>query len=120
MVFWNFKATKCWAKKGNQWRERTEDIENILEDKVACVEENLGHIESCIQEMYGYWLNPAFIEDKLIDLEDWLRQSKSRWHRRETRWNMRWMQKEARYNFPGKSKDWRRSSNFKGTQSEDS
>ena len=43
---------------------------NILEDKVTCVEENLEHIESCMQEMYGYRLNPAFIEDKLIDLED--------------------------------------------------
>ena len=30
----------------------------------------LGHIESRVQKMYGYQLDPAFIEYKLIDLED--------------------------------------------------
>ena len=34
------------------------------------MEENLGHIESHAQEMYDYQLDPAFIEDKLLDLED--------------------------------------------------
>ena len=34
------------------------------------MEENLEHIESRLQEMYGYELDLAFIEDKLIDLED--------------------------------------------------
>ena len=33
------------------------------------MEENLGHIESHVKEMYDYQLDPAFIEDKLIDLE---------------------------------------------------
>ena len=37
--------------------------ENFLED-------NVGHIESRSQEMYNYQLDPAFIEDKLIDFED--------------------------------------------------
>ena len=43
---------------------------NVLEDKVARVEENLGHIENRVQEMYYYQLDQSFIEDKLIDLED--------------------------------------------------
>ena len=43
---------------------------NVLEDKVARVEQNLGHIENRIREMYDYQLDPSFIEDKLIDLED--------------------------------------------------
>ena len=33
------------------------------------MEENLGHTESRVQEMYDYQLDPAFIEDKLIDLK---------------------------------------------------
>ena len=51
-------------------RHSTEHTEKVLEDKVVRVEENLGHIESRVQEMYDYQLDPAFIEDKLIDLED--------------------------------------------------
>ena len=34
------------------------------------MEENLEHIESRVQEMYDHQLDPAFIEDKLIDLKD--------------------------------------------------
>ena len=34
------------------------------------MEENLGHIENRVQEIYDYQLDPSFIEDKLIDLED--------------------------------------------------
>ena len=54
----------------NELRQSIEHIENVLEDKVARVEENLGHIESHIQGMYDYQLDPAFTEDKLIELED--------------------------------------------------
>ena len=57
-------------KKINELRQSIEHTENVLEDKVARVEENLGHIESRVQEMYDYQLDPTFIEDKLIDLED--------------------------------------------------
>ena len=39
------------------------------------MEENLGNIESHVKEMYDYRLDPAFNEDKLIDLKDW-----SRWN----------------------------------------
>lgn len=34
------------------------------------MEENLGHIESRVQGMYDYQLDPAFIDDKLIGLEN--------------------------------------------------
>ena len=34
------------------------------------MEENLGHIESHVHEMYDCQLDPDFIEGKLIDLED--------------------------------------------------
>ena len=33
-------------------------------------EENLEHIESHTQEMYRYHIDPAFIRDKLSDLEE--------------------------------------------------
>ena len=74
-------------KEINELRQSIEHTENVLEDKVARVEENLGHIESRVQEMYGYQLDPAFIEDKLIDLEGRSRQNNgiSRWHQRETK-----------------------------------
>ena len=57
-------------KEINQLRHSTEHTENVLEDKVARVEENLRRIENRVQEMCDYQLNPSFIEDKLIDLED--------------------------------------------------
>ena len=34
-------------KEINELRQNIEYTENVLEDKVARVEENLGHIESC-------------------------------------------------------------------------
>ena len=37
------------------------------------MEVNLGHTERRVQEMYDCQLDPAFIEYKLIDLEDRLR-----------------------------------------------
>ena len=57
-------------KEINELRHSIQHTENVLEDKVARVEENLGHIENRVQEMYDYQLDPSFIEDKLIDLED--------------------------------------------------
>ena len=43
-------------KEMKELRHSIELTENILEDKKACMEENLGHIESRIQEIYGYQL----------------------------------------------------------------
>ena len=54
----------------NELRQSIEQTENVLEDKVARMEEDLGNIESCVQEMYDYQLDAAFIKDKLIDLVD--------------------------------------------------
>ena len=70
----NFEVSKQQIAELNneitELRQSIEDTENVLEDKVARVEENLAHIESRVQEMYEYQLDPTFIEDKLIDLED--------------------------------------------------
>ena len=42
------------------------------------MEENLGHIESRVQEMYDYELDQALIEDKFIDLKDRSRENNLR------------------------------------------
>ena len=55
-------------KEINELRKSIEHTENVLEAKVARVKRS--HMESRVQEMYDYQLDPVFIEDKLIDLED--------------------------------------------------
>ena len=57
-------------KEINEIKQNIEHTENVLNDKVERVEENLEHIESRVQQIYDYQLYPAFIQDKLIDLED--------------------------------------------------
>ena len=52
--------------------------ETVLEDQVARVEENLDYIECRVQKMYDYQLDPTFIGDKLIHLEDRSRQNNLR------------------------------------------
>ena len=39
-------------KEVNELRHSIEYTENVFEDKVACMEEKLGHTESCIEEMH--------------------------------------------------------------------
>ena len=63
-------------KEVNELRQNIKHTENVLEDKVADVEENLGHIESLLQEMYDFQLNPAFTEDRLNDFKD---RSRRKW-----------------------------------------
>ena len=60
-------------KEINELRQSIEHSGNTLKGKAAHMEENLGHIEGHVQEMYQ--LDPAFIEDKLIDLKE-----RSRWN----------------------------------------
>ena len=52
--------------------------ETVLEDKVSRVEENLDYIGCQVQEMYDYQLDPTFIGDKPIHLEDRSRQNNLR------------------------------------------
>ena len=65
-------------KEISELKQSIGHTENVLEDKVACVEENFGYTDSRIQEMYDYQLDPAFIEDKLINLKEWLRRNNLR------------------------------------------
>ena len=71
MVISKFQNNKLLAKRGNQWiKTKHRAYWKLLEDKVARLQENLGHTESQVQGMYDYKLDPAFIENKLIDLKD--------------------------------------------------
>ena len=74
IIIGTFKISKqhiaVLKKKINELRQSIEHTENVLEDKVAHVEEKVGHIERHVQEIFHYQLDLAFIEDKLIDLEN--------------------------------------------------
>ena len=72
------QQTDVLKKEVNELRHSIEYTENIFEDKVARMEEKLGHIESRVEEMHDYQLDPAFIENQLIDLEDRSRQNNLR------------------------------------------
>ena len=52
-------------KEINELRQSIEHAENVLDKKVARVEENSDQIESRIQKMYDHQLDSAFVEDKL-------------------------------------------------------
>ena len=52
-------------KEINELRQSIEHAENVLDKKVARVEENSDQIESRVQKMYDHQLDSAFAEDKL-------------------------------------------------------
>ena len=54
------------------------------------MEENLGNLESRVQEIYDYQLDTTFIKDKLTDLEDLSRQSNLRIDSIKERLNETW------------------------------
>ena len=81
-------------KEIDELRHSIEHTENVLEDKVVRMEENLGHIENRLQEMYHYQLDPSFIEDKLIDLEDRSRRNNLRVDGIKERPNETWEDRE--------------------------
>ena len=57
------QQTDVLKKEVNELRHSIEYTENIFKDKVARMEEKLGHIESRVEEMHDYQLDPAFIEN---------------------------------------------------------
>ena len=52
-------------KEINELRQSIEHAENVLDKKVARVEENSDQIESRVQKMYDHQLDSVFVEDKL-------------------------------------------------------
>ena len=51
-------------------RKSIEFTENQLEGKVNNTESKLADIEHRIEEIYDYQIDPEYVEQKLIDLED--------------------------------------------------
>ena len=50
-------------------------IENVLEQKVQKCQEKAEHLDERIREFYEWQLDPEYVHNKLIDLED-----RSRWN----------------------------------------
>ena len=51
-------------------RKSIEFTENQLEEKANNAESKLADIEHRIEEIYDYQIDPEYVEQKLIDLED--------------------------------------------------
>ena len=59
-------------------RKSIELTENQLEEKVNNPEHKLADIEHQIEEIYDYQIDPEYVEQKVIDLEDRSRRNKLR------------------------------------------
>ena len=57
-------------KEALDWRKSIEFTENRLEEKVSNVENKLVDIEQSTEEIYDYQIDPDYVEQKLINLED--------------------------------------------------
>ena len=91
-TWWAKKATNCWAKKGNQ-RNKTKHRaywKPFRWQGSTRGREFRTHAESCIGNVWLFNWPRRPIETK---------QFKSRWHQRETKWNMGRLRKEAAYTF---------------------
>ena len=51
-------------------RKSIELTENQLEEKVNNLEHKLADIEHQVEEIYDYQIDPEYVEQKVIDLED--------------------------------------------------
>ena len=54
----------------NDLRKSLEFTQNNLEEKVDIVEKRMEKLESDIQEIYEYQIDPKYVQDKLTELED--------------------------------------------------
>ena len=54
----------------NDLRKSLEFTQNNLEEKVDNVEERMEKLDSIIQEIYEYQIDPKYVQDKLTELED--------------------------------------------------
>ena len=59
-------------------RKSIEFTENQLEEKVNNAENKQADIEHRIEEIYDYQIDPEYVEQKLIDLEDTSRRNNLR------------------------------------------
>ena len=56
--------------ESNDLKKSIEFTENVLEEKVGHVESKYNYIEDKMNEIYDYQIDPEYVKQKLIDLED--------------------------------------------------
>ena len=74
LISGNFKLTmqEIYGLKNevNDLRKSLEFTQNNLEEKVDNVEKRMEKLDSDIQEIYEYQIDPKYVHDKLTELED--------------------------------------------------
>ena len=72
------KETKSIKTEMNDLKKSIEFTENVLEEKVQKCQEKAEHLDERIREINEWQLDPEYIHNKLVDLEDRCRRNNLR------------------------------------------
>ena len=72
------KETKSIKTEMNDLKKSIEFTENVLDEKVQKCLEKAEHLDKWIQETYEWQLDPEYVHNKLVDLEDCSRRNNLR------------------------------------------
>ena len=64
------KEIKSIKTEMNHLKKSIEFTENVLEEKVLKCQEKAEHLDERIREIYEWQLDPEYIHNKFVDLED--------------------------------------------------
>ena len=64
------KEIKSMKTEINDLKKSIEFTENVLEEKVQKCQEKVEHLHERIRERYEWQLDPEYVHNKLVDLED--------------------------------------------------
>ena len=64
------KEIKSIKTEMNDLKKSIEFTENVLEEKVQKCQEKAEHLDERIREIYEWQLDPEYIHNKFVDLED--------------------------------------------------
>ena len=74
LISGNFEITMQEIKKVNneinELKTSIEHTDEVLQERMEKIEEKYDHINSNVNEIYEYQLDPQYVEEKLIELED--------------------------------------------------
>ena len=74
MISGNFEVTMQEIKKVNneinELKTSIEHTDEVLQERMEKIEEKYDHINSKVNEIYEYQMDPRYVEEKLIELED--------------------------------------------------
>ena len=77
LISGNFEITMQEIKKVNneinELKTSIEHTDEVLQQRMEKIEEKYDHINSKVNEIYVYQMDPQYVEEKLIELEDRLR-----------------------------------------------